>query len=163
MTPGLLQFGWNGDNRSSQTAYENPIPRKAPLGFAGLSSVCFIINVAKFSCTWDFTGTTDGKCTLGKVFDCRSFKPLTVRKVLQIIQLFFRSCSEGLISLPQHHFISSIFTCFQLTLPRQQENSLGSCYRNTQWRQGEIGAAEPKDTVKIEGDFNSHSVNIISL
>lgn len=95
-----------------------PFPSKAPLGLAGLSSICFIINAEKFSCTWDCAGTTEGKCTLGKIFDCRSFKPLTVRKGLQIIQFFFRSCTEGLISLPQHHFISSIFTCFQLTSPR---------------------------------------------
>lgn len=95
-----------------------PFPSKAPLGLAGLSSICFIINAEKFSTTWNCAGTTEGKCTLGKIFDCRSFKPLTVRKSLQIIQFFFRSCSEGLISLPQNHFISSIFTCFQLTSPR---------------------------------------------
>lgn len=94
-----------------------PFPVEAPPGLGSLGSVCFIINAAKFAFTWECAGTVEGKCTLGKIFDCGSFKPLP-GGFLQIIQLFFRPNSEGHISLHQYHFISSIFTCFQLTSPR---------------------------------------------
>lgn len=53
-----------------------PFPGKAPPGLAGLGSVCFIINAAKSASTWDCARTTEGKCTLGKIFDCRSFTSL---------------------------------------------------------------------------------------
>lgn len=67
-----------------------PFPSKAPLGLASLSSICFITNAEKFSCTWDCAGTTEDKCTSGKIFDCSSFELLTARKVLQIVLLFFQ-------------------------------------------------------------------------
>lgn len=95
-----------------------PFLVEAPSGLAGLGSLYFIINTAKLPSTWDHTGTTEGKRTLGKIFGYGSFKPLPWVSFLHIIQLFFRLRSEGHIILLQQHFISSIFTCFQLTSPR---------------------------------------------